>query len=59
MKFLFTMEYVGTELWKKRKDIVRRYFEVEKDPFVRRDDNISVADFRVMLDVLKLKGEEI
>ncbi len=61
MKFLFTMEYVGERDWKNRFKIVKRYFELEVNPFVRQDQSCgySKSDFDMMLDALKRHGVEI
>jgi len=52
-KFLFRMENVGETLWKDRFNIVKRYFETQKDPFVDPDSSgFSKSDFDMMQDAL-------
>jgi len=53
MKFLFREENVGPSNWTNRKNIVNRYFDIEKDPFVSKSDNYSVADFELMMDAIR------
>lgn len=61
MKFLFREENVGSKNWKNRKKIVKKYFEIEENPFVEQDSSCgySVSDFEHMLDRLRIKGIEV
>jgi len=58
MKFLFTMEYVGENNWKNRFKIVKKYFEIEENPFIRENQSCgySKSDFEIMIVSLKRNG---
>lgn len=61
MKFLFTEEYVGSRDWKNRRKIINKYYEIEENPFVRKEQTCgySKSDFDIILDALKRNGVEI
>jgi len=47
------MENVGQKNWNNRKSIVQQYFEKEQQPFVRKSESYSKADFDMMLDAIQ------
>jgi hypothetical protein len=61
MKFLFRMENVGEKNWKNRKKIVDKYFEIESDPFINKNQSCgySKSDFDMMLDSLQRNNIEV
>ena len=58
-KFLFREENVGEYAWNKRTQIANKYYEVEQNPFVQKGQQISQADFQIMLDTLIDKNVEV
>jgi hypothetical protein len=61
VRWLFTMEYVGEEMWAKRNMVVKLYDKVVDNPFVdtKSSCGISKSDFDIMLDELGRKGYEV
>ena len=55
-KFLFREESVGPEMWSKKHIIIKTYFEVTKDPWFSKDENITLAYFNMALMELEDRG---